>query len=1191
MQIEETISTYEQAKSKHFVDAMDGTFKESGDIGVKENDTSFEKACADIDESHTDDEEDVPLNLDCSKSDDDDDLGESENEEKGENQAESDKKTDETSQSKIDTSEVKSVDENLKNVEVNGDSQEGEKKEEEKVEESKDEKKPEDESCQESEGCKDDVGVDSTGEENTKLASDEKAIEDVDMEPTESKDKEGVPNSDRQTDESESEKDSAKDCPENKNDPADDTAKFDHNGTDEDQTENDSTKDCPENKKDPADDRAKSDHNETDADKTKNVTEAEQTVEKEDSKDETKAVTEAEKTVEKDDSRDKENEEKDKNEEATSQSDAKGESDKNDKGGDFSLLKETLSKPVDDTKEQENDEEEMDEDFDPSDFDPSLLCPEVAMEVDEAPVIAASNDQNAQGGDDGAKSPILFDAVFSTYVDEMTGTETCFDLSLEEEQLRQETYGQKNPVQFTKIHCTACNVHLGSALDGQGNRFVHPLLKVLICKNCYSFYCSGEFEKDEDGSELYCRWCGQGGQVMCCAQCEMVFCKKCIRINFDRKKIADIRDSDDWLCFRCNPSQIAHLKIHCAEFMEYVRRERSRAATLENFSDFTSTDHALCCQSMKKKATDSPADQPKRKRKKVVVDPDYNPLKDEEDDQQVIEKVPHTVTPPATVNAAQTTPRIVPVQPPRTNGVSATAVQQAGPTVTQFRPRTSPQFGIRPKIVTIGQNAATVQTQRPPGTPSPGYIKILPGGMVVPGNSPRQIRMPAPRLQTTIRPQAPTQAFVRQRPQTTTPTSQARHEWFEKTVRAAARVNSNLSYTLTNLNRAQAAATSVEALAVVHNKLQEILSTSINSLIQIRKNLRAEFIQGIKNTRFPPKNQTGAAPATPLSPTPTPSTSKAADQDDDVIIISPASSPIPAAKVSTPVASTSKPSTSRAGEADRCGGRPFLRVKSLTALQNVTAECITIPDDPPEVEKPTEDAIDAKKKGLDTSKVIKVDITKILAGENPVVEPTSSKVVTSKEADKKMDVDNDALPIPVPEISKDKSKKEKVNCESVVSTKKTSEVKKKKSPAEAKAKDKTSVDNSSDKMKSDENKSIEKKSLEKELDTKVSEEKKTEEKSIEKKSTEKKRETKVSVEKKREEKKSIANVSKEKKSEKKGTEETKPDEKKLEEKGAMSEEEPTESSCPALKVIQDVKVVLERSKEVEGCVLKNQKTD
>lgn len=89
-----------------------------------------------------------------------------------------------------------------------------------------------------------------------------------------------------------------------------------------------------------------------------------------------------------------------------------------------------------------------------------------------------------------------------------------------------------------------------------------------------------------------------------------------------------------------------------------------------------------------------------------------------------------------------------------------------------------------------------------------------------------------------------------------------KHEWFEKTVRAAARVNSNLSYTLTQLNRCvftyivfrqveryifrqQSQAANVESLAVVHNKLQEVLSTTINSLIQIRKNLRSEFISGI----------------------------------------------------------------------------------------------------------------------------------------------------------------------------------------------------------------------------------------------------------------------------------------------------------------------------------------------------------
>lgn len=83
----------------------------------------------------------------------------------------------------------------------------------------------------------------------------------------------------------------------------------------------------------------------------------------------------------------------------------------------------------------------------------------------------------------------------------------------------------KQAVQFLRLHCTACNDHLGSAPNMQYKRYIHPLLKVLQCKKCFDFYGSGEFDKDEDGSELYCRWCGQGGKVLCCAHCCYVFCQ------------------------------------------------------------------------------------------------------------------------------------------------------------------------------------------------------------------------------------------------------------------------------------------------------------------------------------------------------------------------------------------------------------------------------------------------------------------------------------------------------------------------------------------------------------------------------------------------------------------------------------------------------------------------------------------
>lgn len=144
----------------------------------------------------------------------------------------------------------------------------------------------------------------------------------------------------------------------------------------------------------------------------------------------------------------------------------------------------------------------------------------------------------------------------------------------------------------------------------------------------------------------------------------------------------------------------------------------------------------------------------------------------------------------------------------------------------------------------------TIFTAPRPKISGPGYIKILPGGIRVPGNTPTPRNTnytPRQSLQTMS--QNSTSSALGQTKQTPNRIVQPiqaamKHEWFEKTVRASARVNSNLSYTLTQLNRAQANAQTVEALAVVHNKLQEILSTSINSLIQIRKNLRTEFIAG-----------------------------------------------------------------------------------------------------------------------------------------------------------------------------------------------------------------------------------------------------------------------------------------------------------------------------------------------------------
>lgn len=75
-------------------------------------------------------------------------------------------------------------------------------------------------------------------------------------------------------------------------------------------------------------------------------------------------------------------------------------------------------------------------------------------------------------------------------------------------------YSQQYPnVKFVankRTHCTSCNIHIGTPISAEDNVKMHAVLRVTQCAKCYRFCNSGAYDKDEDGSELYCRWCGEG---------------------------------------------------------------------------------------------------------------------------------------------------------------------------------------------------------------------------------------------------------------------------------------------------------------------------------------------------------------------------------------------------------------------------------------------------------------------------------------------------------------------------------------------------------------------------------------------------------------------------------------------------------------------------------------------------------
>ncbi|XP_034825669.1 uncharacterized protein ADD1 [Maniola hyperantus] len=143
------------------------------------------------------------------------------------------------------------------------------------------------------------------------------------------------------------------------------------------------------------------------------------------------------------------------------------------------------------------------------------------------------------------------------------------DIAEEERNHYKTIYKDLNYITSKKLHCSACDRHLGCSARNDNRMRVHPMLRTLVCQTCHTFYNSGEFEKGDDGSELYCRWCGQGGQVYCCADCPHVFCAKCIKRNLGTSKIKEIEELDDWKCFKCNNKCLWDLRALCWAVIRY----------------------------------------------------------------------------------------------------------------------------------------------------------------------------------------------------------------------------------------------------------------------------------------------------------------------------------------------------------------------------------------------------------------------------------------------------------------------------------------------------------------------------------------------------------------------------------------------------------------------------------------------
>ena len=79
----------------------------------------------------------------------------------------------------------------------------------------------------------------------------------------------------------------------------------------------------------------------------------------------------------------------------------------------------------------------------------------------------------------------------------------------------------------------------------------------------------------EDGNEIYCTLCGEGGSLLCCDDCDKSFCESCVdRISGKEATLA--AGDEHWTCYVCDATPLARPNILCENLCAYYQKRHKQ---------------------------------------------------------------------------------------------------------------------------------------------------------------------------------------------------------------------------------------------------------------------------------------------------------------------------------------------------------------------------------------------------------------------------------------------------------------------------------------------------------------------------------------------------------------------------------------------------------------------------------------